>query len=133
MSEQKKRITFDEFILEEMDKFKEASRSRLIDWIAASLTTTWTREDVANELADEGRELVADTVEQGPLKCQMCGGFLNEIMILQEVYSLFRLTREDNTLHLKLVEQDRVKNKKSTCARCAMRVDLSDFEIHYID
>ncbi len=133
MSEQKKRITFDEFIDERMDKYHRLSATSLLAEIGAMLETSWTRDDVANELADEGRELVADKVEQEPIRCQSCNEVLREIILRKIHFDSFRVTIEDDChLHLTFDHQESEPTLlEATCAKCTTHFDLSDFEIHY--
>ena len=140
MPEQKKRITFDEFIDEQMLSYTElvkrsgdnSCKELLKELREILLTSVWSRDDAANDLAENGRELIADKVEQEPIKCKSCNEILYQLTLKKYHVDTFRVTCDLNNLHMKFEHQEKEPELfAAQCTKCGAGFDLSDFEIHY--
>jgi len=131
----KKRIIAQEFFDEQMEPYCKMLPDQLIGVIREMLEChVWTDNDIENHLANDGRELIDEPVKEDTLECTSCHETLNTIVYNESGATVFRIAREGKKLYLK--EDHRsgdVKVNSKVCPNCAIEVDLSDFEITYVD
>jgi len=135
MSAQKNRITYKEFIEEQMAGYKNENTDRLQHIIRDLLEGVWDEDNVSQVLAEKGRELIQEKVQEEQLKCHSCQENLYTLIRTANQATVYRVRLDGLTMYLseesQLKELDEAVEEK--CTHCAETLNLSRFKIQVVD
>ena len=132
----KKRITYKEFIEEQMVKiYKEGNPDKLRITIWSLLEGIWDQDTVAQVLREKGRTLVRGKIKEKPLTCPSCSETLYTLVQVSNEAVVYRISKDGDTLYLKeetrLAELSKLEERK--CPNCSETLNLSRYRIEMVD